>query len=455
MYAMGRDERSESRRAAGEPHDGLRPLRARLAATYAVAAFLGCAGASGLQPTTDASLPDGSGGAPASVDAPAGASDAEADGPEPAPDVEADAPALMSDAGADSPPAGPGAMAFCHKVAQLRAQRMAGCSGLADEAYWLAHPDLCAIFDRSASVGRLAVDATAAGACLERLRLASCDRIRWEVRECGYAARGLVPPGQACRYDYVFRYGGLDCASDGFCDTQAPGVCACRAYQRKGDSCAGSGQLCSPDLLCAGIDRRCMAESDLPVVHLGERCSSGFPRTDRCDTGLVCLAPSWGGSFCFAADHGRACTGKAFECARDEYCANGRCVLNTDGPCGPYTPCAASAFCLFTLGSASCAPKRHEGEPCQADRDDCAGPASCGADGRCHLGPRIGESCAISACVFGHCVTDPVSHVPTCQRDLEEGDPCSLEVGKPSGCAPWMECDNRTARCASFHSSCE
>ncbi|MBI5500201.1 MAG: hypothetical protein HY907_08165 [Deltaproteobacteria bacterium] len=317
--------------------------------------------------------------------------------------------------------------------------------------------------DAIAAAGRLAIDLSRTGACLDILRSGGCHVGVADVPPgcLGGAERvyhvPAVPPGETCT-----RWGEcIDgyCTADGMCEgkclarvpsgaecetTGEHGLCTesdfcqdhiCTPRRREGESCPGHWQACAPGLWCKGwvpaTDDPEWRRPERPGIcsrpeELGARCATDRS-DDICRADLFC---DWGadppacterlaeGAECRWLDacaDGLACVGLRLgginrHGRRLGVVAAGRCSPHLDAgdPCEPedfVTGCPGSMTCDKT--AKTCRSTCHEGDPCDS--------SWCPPD----LPP--GEDCDPEGCCGGlYC--DPRTHV--CTRQLEAGERC-------------------------------
>ncbi|MBI5488237.1 MAG: hypothetical protein HY905_12965 [Deltaproteobacteria bacterium] len=317
--------------------------------------------------------------------------------------------------------------------------------------------------DEIAAAGRLAIDLSRTGECLDLLRSGGCHLEIADVPPgcLGGAERVYhvpsVSPGAPCT-----RWGEcIDgyCSADGMCEgkclarvpggaecetTGSHGLCTesdfcqdhvCTPRRREGESCPGHWQACAPGLWCKGW----VPENDDPEWRRPEQpgiCSrpegvGASCATDRSDD--ICRADL----FCDWNAEPPACRerlGEDDECGWLDACADGlACVglrlgginrygrrmgVATAGRCSPHldagdacvpedfvTGCPGSMTCDKT--TKTCRSTCHEGDPCDSSW--------------CPPDRPEGEECEPEGCCGGlYC--DPRTRV--CTRQLEAGERC-------------------------------
>jgi hypothetical protein len=266
----------------------------------------------------------------------------------------------------------------------------------------------CAGLEGAVAAGRLRFDATAAAACLQLIRTATCNTLDPEPSPCRTVYQGLVPTGGACRrYD--------ECA-DGRCDMDQHGDgCqgTCKALAKLGQPCS-SGQDCAGYAACKkGV---CTAHRH---ANAGEACGIGECREGVLRDVLFCKIEP----------------------------------LGTTGRCQPVLPAGAACEngdqCVGYLGcplSGTCDPGIELGGACTFPEADCAEPGGCQAPpgmtaGTCRAEaapdgtPCAGFSRAELVFCAGYC-DQKGSEVGVCRSRKMPGESCELSDECPGRCDP-------------------
>ncbi|MFE8604857.1 hypothetical protein [Archangium violaceum] len=292
--------------------------------------------------------------------------------------------------------------------------------------------------------GRIRYDATAASACLEKIRTSTCDVYPLHAR--------LFMPGVGMSVDCRFLFGAVEdgepCHGSGECGARSactsenlfscgtcqprraegmpsasPSLCeeglvysqsTCRKPLAEGESCAdssASGQLsCEQGLICDLDTQRCRR----PTAQ-GEACESwgsGCHWTLTCIDGN-CQPPRGEGADCTAEPRSTSPVLDLSQCQQELFCdaepgAPGKCreLLDEGASCRDFQECDRSLYCDgYDPSSAqrgTC--RRLAGQDEDCTERLCDSRLYCSkASNTCQPRPQWGESCADdpTACVLG------------------------------------------------------
>ncbi len=313
--------------------------------------------------------------------------------------------------------------AFVGDLYRALCARWSTCSGRAERCRLDRANDL---FDRNLRAlgeavlqGRVAIDPTAAAACLAAVRDGEeCAPPWFEGPACARAFIGLQPDGAPCIVSDA-------CGPASYCrlDAECGGQCAPRAGE--GDPCdADAG--CADGLYCAAstcaprgapcAEDACRAADRPPPAGPGARCSDdtrpiaiGFPRDglfqparaacagdhacEPTSDGLRCVPAGGIGDPC-AADSDPWCA-PALTCDPESVLCAPR--LEPGAVCGDATPCPRDMQCV----DGRCLPPTPAGLDCRDDGDcahgDCVDGACAPRETRCGRAWTPPPECAVAA----------------------------------------------------------
>ena len=257
---------------------------------------------------------------------------------------------------------------------------------------------------------RVAFDASAGQACLDKLAKAACTASSMYPTSdpCTKVIRGLVADGGACG-------GGMDCGGGSYCDFSG-GTCpgTCTAEVKAGGDCSG-GQVCTGGTYCDGkVCQAYVAQGGSCDAQNGPWCQNGLycdgsgtcaPQVadgGACTTDLACPFPDacYSGTCGKIHGVGESCTGYN-NCGGALYCSSGQCkeMPLSSGPCGyitdGYVACVGSgSYCHITDFNAytgTCAPQATAGQACDPQQ---YGPCH---DGYCDATTKV----CVAACHEG------------------------------------------------------
>jgi len=226
--------------------------------------------------------------------------------------------------------------------------------GIAESFSYECHDKL----SRSASKGRIVLQADAAAQCADRFNTTfgtmGCQMIwtgiDWEASSCRDAVKGVQGDGAPCRYRY-------ECEEGLFCFGYSDGV----------DGTCGKppgGGMCRAEEVSFATD-------DVMDSMLGHH--------PECESGMTCLLTSGVVGVCAkTVSAGGNCVYSS-DCDSGLRCHLGTC--GTEGPASQAGACNVNADCVQRLycshgdgGTAgTCTPRKGAGEPCTTIYDECNG----------------------------------------------------------------------------------
>ena len=307
--------------------------------------------------------------------------------------------------GGDGGTVDPQLAVFCASVTDATATFLSRCRGLSSQVARNLVTDPCVAWKPAVAKGRMAFDATAAGACIADLGSLACDA-NAAPASCNQVLSGQVADGAACSLliqTTLFS----ECEAGSACAAALTSTCqgTCTKLASLNQAC-GSGVRCVSGATCSAATNTCV-----PKGAVNAPC--GLNSSPECQAGLAC-SDMLSGTCVALATVGATCT-QSSQCAPPLVCDRG---ANITGTCqAPMQP----------------------GDNCTVNDYQCdTGLSYCGSDGKCHAQPGLGQSCPVNdgetgSCVIGTCDS---AATPSVCKIIAAGQPCSINAD----CGPGALC---------------